>query len=437
MTSRRTRLSVARSRGGCDYEWSLDRDALLAKVRVELADATDADVDVWTESGALASRLIDGERLWFRREPRNLFLHDDPARMRRLAAGRPADVADRHATTSRIVPHLIKAVAAADAAPESRRVLPIRTSYVYVLTVKPDRPGIVKGSRARAWLPFPQVHRQQQNVSLIATLPVKHAVSPASTPQRSVYLEQAIVDSSRPIRFEVSAEFETSARIPRPATPSKHDVPTPADLAERRPHLAFTDDVRRIVAELSHDGPDHSTLAKRLWNWVDDHVPWCAEHEYCLLPSLVEHGLRHRRGDCGVESIVFISLCRCAGIPARWLSGWTGEPTEGGGMHDWSEIWLDALGGWVPVDASYGKKANDDPRVRDFYFGGVDAYRMIVNTDFGRPLVPPVAGLRAEPLDFQRGEVEIDGRVLYFDEWDYSIVFEHEPIRFAEKPPRR
>jgi hypothetical protein len=52
---------------------------------------------------------------------------------------------------------------------------------------------------------------------------------------------------------------------------------------------------------------------------------------------------------------------------------------------------------------------------------------MIVNTDYGCPLVPPKQSLRSEPADFQRGEVEIDGRNLYFDEWDYDFKFEQTP----------
>jgi hypothetical protein len=32
--------------------------------------------------------------------------------------------------------------------------------------------------------------------------------------------------------------------------------------------------------------------------------------------------------------------------------------------------------------------------------------------------------MRSEPADFQRGEVEIDGRNLYFNEWDYEFEFE-------------
>ena len=48
---------------------------------------------------------------------------------------------------------------------------------------------------------------------------------------------------------------------------------------------------------------------------------------------------------------------------------------------------------------------------------------MIVNLDYGRQLEPPKESLRSEPADFQRGEVEIDGKNLYFGDWDYEMKF--------------
>ena len=58
----------------------------------------------------------------------------------------------------------------------------------------------------------------------------------------------------------------------------------------------------------------------------------------------------------------------------------------------------------------------------------LDAYRLIVNLDYGSPLHPPKRTLRSEPLDFQRGEVEIDGRNLYYDEWDWDFRCDVEAL---------
>ena len=80
--------------------------------------------------------------------------------------------------------------------------------------------------------------------------------------------------------------------------------------------------------------------------------------------------------------------------------------------------------GWLPADPTYGFERSDDPAVRDFHLGHLPAYRMIVNLDYGSELHPPKHSLRSEPLDFQRGEVEIDGKNLYYPHWDCDMQIE-------------
>jgi hypothetical protein len=143
--------------------------------------------------------------------------------------------------------------------------------------------------------------------------------------------------------------------------------------------------------------------------------------------------LTNRYGDCGQISLLYIALCRAAGVPARWQSGWTTVPGGMQNLHDWSEIYLEPYG-WVPVDANFAIEARqltdsltDEQRemMHDFYFGGMDAYRMIVNTDHGYPHNPPKADWRSDDVDFQRGELETEGRNIYFNQFRYSLEVEH------------
>ena len=78
--------------------------------------------------------------------------------------------------------------------------------------------------------------------------------------------------------------------------------------------------------------------------------------------------------------------------------------------------------GWVPADQSFGIPAfarNADEEY--FFLGGIDSWRMIVNTDYGMPLQPEKQYPRSETVDFQRGEVEWEGGNLYFPQWDYHM----------------
>src|SRR5690606_18479717 len=106
-------------------------------------------------------------------------------------------------------------------------------------------------------------------------------------------------------------------------------------------------------------------------------------------------------------------------IPARWQSGFGTKPGELT-MHDWSEIHIEPWG-WIPTDATQGIRQSDDLAVQEFFCGHMEPYRFIVNLDYGRELQPPKTSFRSEPIDFQRGEVEVDGYNLYYNDWNWDF----------------
>ncbi len=132
---------------------------------------------------------------------------------------------------------------------------------------------------------------------------------------------------------------------------------------------------------------------------------------------------------------MFIALCRLNGIPARWQSGWKLFPDETI-IHDWAEIYL-APWGWVPVDpymavyaTRYATSLSPEQRLdlRDFYFGGLDHYRMAVNCDHSQPLTPSKHSIRSDDVDFQRGELECGNRNLYFDQFTYGLTVQESGV---------
>ena len=120
--------------------------------------------------------------------------------------------------------------------------------------------------------------------------------------------------------------------------------------------------------------------------------------EYSTIANLSAKGIAAREGDCGVQGMSFVTLCRAAGVPARWQSGWQTKPDRWN-MHDWSEFYVEPWG-WLPADASYGLQEHEDVRVREFFCGNLDPYRLIVNLDYGRELHPPKHSFRSEPMIF-------------------------------------
>jgi hypothetical protein len=403
-------------------DFNLTPDQVLAELKENIADATADDVEHWTASGELLSRTFEGQTLYFHNAVPNLFRISKAARDRRTHEPPAKKRFDLNGLLVKLIEE-----SANSATPE---IHPIRHHVKYSLSVNDGHPLVKPGATVRAWLPFPQEYRQQRDIKLLATNPSSGRVASTNAPQRSIYFEQVIGGDAKPPHFEVEFEFTTSAHCPQlnPARVKPYDETSPLYkefTAERAPHILITPKVHKLAAEIVGDETNPLKKALLIFHWVSKNLPWVSEMEYCTIPSLSAKGLQARCGDCGVQSLTFITLCRAAGIPARWQSGFGTKPGEEN-LHDWSEFYIEPYG-WLPADASYGVREHNDPRVRDFFCGHMDPYRLIVNLDYARELEPSKPSFRSEPTDFQRGEVEIDGQNLYFNEWDWNFDVKTNP----------
>ena len=293
----------------------------------------------------------------------------------------------------------------------------------YTVTIAETAPALKRGAPIRAWLPFPQELEQQREVRLIDASPAQYQLSPPGSPQRTIYFQTQVGDGlpSFSIRFSYRSfaryqQLEESAAQPLPAG-------FPAGwLTERPPHICFVPRVLDAAREVVGDAINPLLKARRIYDYVVRNIAYAAEEEYGTISGLSEKALRTGRGDCGVMAMLFITLCRAAGVPARWQSGFQTQPGDHD-MHDWAEFYI-APYGWLPADLSRGYQASEgtnDAEIYDFYFGHLDSYRWVVNQDYGRKLTPRKSLLRSEPLDFQRGEIELADRNLYFPDWRWDM----------------
>jgi transglutaminase-like putative cysteine protease len=390
-------------------------EKMFALLGPKIRDLQPDDLEGWRRAGQLQFRIIDGQVAYFRREPSNLFRFCPDAIARRIS---PPPV--KRETV--LLDHLARVIAEAHQSPGQAQVLPVRHEIHFTLTVPANAAGAKPGSVVRAWLPYPQEYRQQTDVELLSAAPGKPVIAENGRPHRSLYFEHRIDDPAKPITFEASYAYTSHAYYPVLNDAKVEALPAdfPAEfLAERKPHLLFSPKLRETVANVVGAETNPLAKARKIFHWIDANLRYHAEEEYSIIPSFSEHAMSRRRGDCGIQASLFITMCRAAGVPARWQSGWQTIP-GGHNMHDWAEIYV-APWGWLPCDPSYGLKPSKDPAVREFYFGHQDAFRMIVNLDYGRAFEPAKTSLRSEPADFQCGEVEIDGRNLFFDQFDYEF----------------
>jgi transglutaminase-like putative cysteine protease len=194
--------------------------------------------------------------------------------------------------------------------------------------------------------------------------------------------------------------------------------------SEREPHIVFTDELKNLSEKIIVNETDSYKKAKKIFKWISSNVPWAGAREYSTIENISAYCVEKGYGDCGIKSLLFITLCRYNGIPAKWQSGWMLHPNSLN-LHDWTEIYFEGFG-WVPVDPDYGMQNLENEKEKYFFFGGIDAHHLIVNDDYSSPLFPPKIFPRSETVDFQRGELEWRGGNLYFDKWDYEMKVEYD-----------
>ena len=404
-----------------------DQDAtqVSERLRRQVPDLTDAEFERWDGQGLLERMDIDGRRLYFNRAASNLFRLSAEARARR-ADQKPFVESPLESTH----PHHVAVIDTARAS-NADSVLPRRMRITQALTVHAD--AVPAGEMISAWIPYPRsIAGQQGDIRLLSSEPTMHVVAPESTLQRSVHFEKTAV-AGQPTEFSVTYDVTISARhvnVDVDRVVATNSTPDLAPfLAQRPPHVVFTDDMKAFSKRVVGDETNPWRIAQKLFAAVDQ-IPWAGAREYSTISNISDYALHAGHADCGQQTLLLMTLLRLNGIPARWQSGMMFADNEGvqsyWNLHDWGQLYI-APYGWMPMDVTFGRLDAIEPAVAGFYLGGLDGYRVAFNDDYGRPLVPAKRFARSETVDLQRGEAEWSGGNLYFDQWDYDFVATPQP----------
>ena len=277
----------------------------------------------------------------------------------------------------------------------------------------------------RAWLPLAAACDSQSDIVVDQVSEPPAHIAPADAPQRTVFWE-ADLDENR--RFTLRYSYTQTARYADPLGFVPDPVQPDFDTAEEAPHIVFTPYLRALAAQLTAGVDSPAEKAKRIYDYITLNVHYHYQPAYFVLEDIPTRCAADRRGDCGIMALTFITLCRIAGIPARWQSGLSVGPGKCG-CHDWAMFYI-APRGWMYADCSYGgsmARAGEE-ELRRHYFGNLDPGRMVANRAFEAPFDPPMTGFRADPYDNQTGELEADGVGLYRNQVETT----KETIRYQE-----
>lgn len=384
-------------------------------------DLNDIMLNNWEKDNSLEMKIIDGEKRYFNNAVPNLFrINKEAKKQKEFVDGTKVDPLDT------FLKDYVQQVYAATANSE-RVALPVKMKIKYSLTVKPN--VVPAGEVIRCWLPYPKENiPRQTDVELLSISNKDYIIADDKNLQKTIYFE-GTTKKDEPTKFEMvlsytsRAEFVNLFKSKMAITFNQTKDIFDDFTKEEFPHLVFTERIKTLSKQIVGDEKDPLQILKKIFTWVDENTPWASAREYSTIPNITEYSLEQKHGDCGIQTLVFMTLCRYNGIPAKWQSGWMMHPPEIN-LHDWCEIYVDQYG-WIPVDQSFGIKNYLSEDQKYFYLGGIDAYRLIVNDDISQPLFPAKIFPRSETVDFQRGEVEWRGGNLYFDLWNYKMEIDY------------
>ncbi|MFZ2324575.1 MAG: transglutaminase-like domain-containing protein [Ignavibacteriaceae bacterium] len=397
-------------------------DDIIKYLQKYYPDINENDFKKWEDDGSLEFKIIDGKKRYFARAASNLFrLNKDAKKQKELVDGTEKD--PLRIFLEGYIPEVLNESANA----QDSFVKPVTFSLHYTVTV--DANAVPAGEIIKCWLPFPREgHQRQTNVKFLAINSDEYFIASNDNPQRTIYL-QKIAIKDQPTIFKLALEVtnynEVNLILPELVKPyNKESGIYKTFTAERAPHIVFTDKVKNLSEQIVGNEKNPYLIAKKIFTWISENIPWAGAREYSTLDNISDYCITNKHGDCGIKTLLFMTLARYNGIPAKWQSGWMLHPGEVN-LHDWCEIYLEGYG-WIPVDQSFGLVESKQEDEKYFFLGSIDPYHLIINDDYSSTLYPSKIFPRSETVDFQRGELEWRGGNLYFDKWDYHMDVQNE-----------
>ena len=383
-------------------EFPYTKEEALSIIREKLPDFEEAEFDMLVDTRKIRWIYVDGEMRIFNRFYSSLVkaYPGFAQRVREVLPGTESAVGG--------IPLL-------DHAMEVMKTKGSMTNRIRIrATMKVKDEFFKPGMFIRAHLPIPCACAQQSDIRIEKVFPENAMIDPEDAPQRTICWEENMEDNHE---FLVEYSYLHKAVY--------HDTEHMAGIEstqtfytqEKAPHILFTPYIKALVEELTEGVTDPLEKARRFYDFITLNMNYTFMPSYFLMENIAETCARDFNGDCGVFALLFLTLCRCAGIPARWESGFAAEPNFIGG-HDWVQFYVEPYG-WLYADTSFGvsAKRNNNEERRKFYFGNLDPYRMVANSAFMAPFLKAKNHWRADPYDNQVGEMETDDHGLTYSEY--------------------
>ncbi len=372
-----------------EYPYSLDE--ALSQLRECFGEFSKEELEALCDADAVEWAYINGEQKFFIRFLSNLVMTRRDYADRLTEAGRA-----KYPSGSK------KQRIAAIRKMKAQGSLNMRLHIKSAIQITPD--AAHKGQTVTAHLPIPIPYAQVENVRILNVFPKDTLIAPKEHPQRTAVF--CAVPSDEP--FSVEYTYETHMRYTEPDPACVTESQPTFYTEELPPHIRFTPYLRSLAAEIIGQETNPLLKARKIYDFVTTKTVYSLMREYFTMPMITEFIGISLKGDCGVQALLFITLCRIAGVPARWQSGLYTEPGDVG-SHDWAQFYV-APYGWLFADPSFGGGGyrDGDSERWNFYFGNLEPYRMPANSEYQHEFYIPTRFVRYDPYDNQQGEAEYE-----------------------------
>ena len=295
-----------------------------------------------------------------------------------------------------------------------------------VVTLEVDLSSQAKGEEAKLWVPYPVTdnHQTITNVKVSGDYASSAVYTDRKYGTPMLYAEWPKSATSRKLSFAFDVERQQIHQTKLPVKESKWNQ------TDYKVYLTATSlgpvdgEVQKLARKITKGKKTVLAKARAIYDWCcsnmyrDPDTVGCGKGDVCAL-------LKKPGGKCTDISSVFIALCRASGVPAREIFsirlGKKAEENITTYQHCWAEFFLPGYG-WVTADPADVRKAmlveklelkdQKAQEYREFFWGGIDQYRVVFAAGRDLVLTPPQSGA---PLNtFGYPYAEVGGKPLDF-----------------------
>lgn len=295
-----------------------------------------------------------------------------------------------------------------------------------LVTLEVDLSAQAAGKEARLWIPYPTSDRNQtiSDIKVTGNFASSGVYTDSTHGTPMLYVEWAREAASRKLAFSFHVVRTEIAQRNLPAKEPRWNRADYAEYLQPTSRAPLDGEVKNLANRITKGKSTNLQKARALYDWTVENMYRDPNTKGCGLGDVCEL-LRKPGGKCTDISSVFVALCRASGVPAREVFGIRlGKKAEEditNYQHCWAEFFVPGFG-WVTADPADVRKAmlveklelsdQKTSEYRSYFWGGIDAYRVVLARGRDLKLNPPQAGA---PLNtFGYPYAEIDGKSIDF-----------------------